>query len=81
VSYLTSNWAVLANILKKEVTLIKNRLWEISITNTFLTECLGFVESSKAATDIISPVTGEITEVNEKVLQNPAGLAYGSKGG
>ncbi|XP_063900407.1 glycine cleavage system H protein-like [Zophobas morio] len=42
-------------------------------------ECLGFVESSKAATDIISPVTGEITEVNEKVLQNPAGLAYGSK--
>ena len=33
-------------------------------------EC-GAVESVKAASDILSPVSGEIIEVNEEVLDNP----------
>ncbi len=33
-------------------------------------EC-GAVESTKAASDIMSPVSGEIIEVNENVINNP----------
>ncbi|WP_425091309.1 glycine cleavage system protein GcvH [Tropicimonas sp. S265A] len=33
---------------------------------------IGVVESVKAASDIYAPVTGEITEANESLVDNPA---------
>jgi len=34
-------------------------------------ELIGTVESTKAATDIDSPVTGEVLEINEKLVDTP----------
>lgn len=44
-------------------------------------EACAVVESVKTASDIYSPVTGEVTEVNQAVVENPAlvnGEPYGS---
>lgn len=44
-------------------------------------EEFGAVESVKAASDLISPLSGEIVEVNEKVLEDPEDVntdPYGS---
>jgi glycine cleavage system H protein len=35
---------------------------------------MGSVESVKAVSDIYSPVTGEVIEVNESLVQNPEKL-------
>ena len=35
-------------------------------------ETMGAVESVKAASDIYSPVTGEVTEVNDALVDEPA---------
>ena len=35
-------------------------------------EALGDVESVKAVSDVISPVSGVVAEVNEELLDNPA---------
>ena len=35
-------------------------------------EAFGDVESVKAVSDVFSPVTGKVVEVNEEVLDNPA---------
>jgi glycine cleavage system H protein len=43
-------------------------------------EC-GTVESVKAASEIYAPVSGEITEVNEAVADNPASLNEDPEGG
>jgi len=34
----------------------------------------GIVESTKAASDIYSPVTGEITETNQSIVDDPAAI-------
>eukprot|EP00124_Ichthyophonus_hoferi_P004943 Ihof_evm1s620 gene=Ihof_evmTU1s620 len=33
---------------------------------------MGIVESVKAASDVLAPVTGEVTEINDKVVESPA---------
>ena len=37
-------------------------------------ETAGVVESTKAASDIYSPVTGEITEPNQSIVDDPAAI-------
>ena len=34
----------------------------------------GVVESTKAASDVYSPITGEITEVNQSIVDDPAAI-------
>jgi len=34
----------------------------------------GVVESTKAASDVYTPVTGEITETNQSIVDDPAGV-------
>ena len=44
-------------------------------------EAFGDVESVKAVSDVISPVSGEVCEINEDLLDNPAAInedAYGA---
>ena len=36
-----------------------------------LAEQLGVLESVKAAADVYSPISGEVTEVNEKLIDEP----------
>lgn len=43
----------------------------IYVTMTFLEEC-GALESVKAASELISPVSGKVTEKNETVENKPA---------
>jgi glycine cleavage system H protein len=40
--------------------------------HTFTAEGFGEIESVKAVSDLYSPVNGEIVEVNEKLLDDPA---------
>ena len=44
-------------------------------------EAFGDVESVKAVSDVFSPVSGEVCEINEELLDNPAAInedAYGA---
>merc|ERR1719353_2286742 len=43
-------------------------------------ETMGAVESVKAASDIYSPVTGEVIEVNEELNDEPALVNTGAEG-
>ncbi len=41
----------------------------------------GVVESTKAASDVYTPLTGEITETNQKVVDDPAAVNKDPEGG
>src|SRR6516164_8374585 len=43
--------------------------------HTFAGEAFGEIESVKAVSDLYSPVNGEVVEINEKLLDDPAGIA------
>jgi glycine cleavage system H protein len=43
--------------------------------NTFAGEAFGEIESVKAVSDLYSPVSGEVTEINEKLLEDPAAIS------
>jgi glycine cleavage system H protein len=43
--------------------------------HTFTGESFGEIESVKAVSDLYAPVNGEVTEINEKLLDDPAGIA------
>jgi glycine cleavage system H protein len=42
--------------------------------HAFAGESFGEIESVKAVSDLYAPVNGEVTEVNEKILNDPAGI-------
>ena len=51
--------------------------------HTFIGDSFGEIESVKAVSDIYAPVDGEVIEVNEKLLNDPAAIAqdpYGKAG-
>ena len=41
----------------------------------------GVVESTKAASDVYTPLTGEITETNQKIVDDPAAVNKDPEGG
>ena len=41
----------------------------------------GVVESTKAASDVYTPLTGEITETNQTIVDNPAAVNKDPEGG
>src|SRR5438477_272887 len=43
--------------------------------HTFAGESFGEIESVKAVSDLYAPVNGEVVEVNEKLLDDPAAIA------
>lgn len=43
--------------------------------HTFVGDSFGEIESVKAVSDIYAPVEGEVMEVNEKLLNDPAAIA------
>jgi glycine cleavage system H protein len=43
--------------------------------HTFAGEAFGEIESVKAVSDLYAPVNGEVVEINEKLLDDPAGIA------
>lgn len=43
--------------------------------HTFVGDSFGEIESVKAVSDIYAPVEGEVIEVNEKLLNDPAAIA------
>jgi glycine cleavage system H protein len=43
--------------------------------HVFVGESFGEIESVKAVSDIYSPINGEVTEVNEKLLNDPSGIS------
>jgi glycine cleavage system H protein len=43
--------------------------------HTFTGEGFGEIESVKAVSDLYAPVNGEVAEINEKLLDDPAGIA------
>jgi glycine cleavage system H protein len=43
--------------------------------HVFAGESFGEIESVKAVSDIYSPINGEVTEVNEKLLNDPSAIA------
>jgi glycine cleavage system H protein len=43
--------------------------------HTFTGESFGEIESVKAVSDLYAPVNGEVMEINEKLLDDPAGIA------
>ncbi len=43
--------------------------------HTFVGDSFGEIESVKAVSDIYAPVDGEVIEINEKLLNDPAGIA------
>ncbi len=43
--------------------------------HTFVGDSFGEIESVKAVSDIYAPVDGEVSEVNEKLLNDPAAIA------
>src|SRR5215475_8710591 len=43
--------------------------------NVFAGESFGEIESVKAVSDLYSPVNGEVTEINEKLLDDPTRVA------
>src|SRR5262249_30265463 len=42
--------------------------------HTFAAESFGEIESVKAVSDLYSPVNGEVSEINEKLLEDPTGI-------
>jgi glycine cleavage system H protein len=45
--------------------------------HTFAGESFGEIESVKAVSDLYAPVNGEVIEINEKLLEDPTGVAKG----
>ena len=43
--------------------------------HTFAGESFGEIESVKAVSDLYAPVNGEVAEINEKILDDPTGVA------
>ena len=43
--------------------------------HTFAGEAFGEIESVKAVSDLYAPVDGEVVEINERLLDDPAGIA------
>jgi glycine cleavage system H protein len=43
--------------------------------HVFAGESFGEIESVKAVSDLYSPINGEVTEVNEKLLNDPSAIA------
>jgi glycine cleavage system H protein len=43
--------------------------------HVFTGESFGEIESVKAVSDLYSPINGEVTEINEKLLNDPSGIA------
>jgi glycine cleavage system H protein len=43
--------------------------------HTFVGDSFGEIESVKAVSDIYAPVDGEVVEINEKLLNDPAAIA------
>jgi glycine cleavage system H protein len=48
--------------------------------HVFVGESFGEIESVKAVSDLYSPVNGEVTEINEKLLDDPTKIAEDSYG-
>jgi glycine cleavage system H protein len=43
--------------------------------HVFTGESFGEIESVKAVSDIYSPINGEVTAINEKIMDDPSGIA------
>src|SRR6516164_8708877 len=43
--------------------------------HTYTGESFGEIESVKAVSDLYAPVNGEVVEINEQLLDDPAGIA------
>src|SRR5437870_10413335 len=43
--------------------------------HAFAGESFGEIESVKAVSDLYAPVSGEVVEINEKLLDDPTGIA------
>ena len=61
-------------ILKEELKYSKSHEWVALGGDSAVVEAgevFGDVESVKAVSDVYSPVTGEVTEINEELLDSP----------
>ncbi|CAG5856008.1 unnamed protein product [Menidia menidia] len=58
------------NVIKNSIIL--SRLWcDSGFSHLFLTDEFGALESVKAASELYSPLTGEVTEINTELAENP----------